>query len=103
MTALVLAAVVLQVIVSPGLLFWLWRRTVSTRLQGSVRLAAGDQVTTGHAVGVVDNSGSTTEPHLHVSAQRRAPGDALVGGEPVWVTIEGRYLVRNDRLDCDRQ
>lgn len=54
-------------------------------------------------VPVVGSSGNTTEPHLHVSAQRHAARDALIGGTPVWVTIDGRYLVRNDRLDCGRR
>jgi hypothetical protein len=72
-------------------------------LGGSVGVAPGDQVTTGQVLGVVGNSGNTTEPHLHVSAQRRAPRDALIGGTPVWVTIDGRYLVRNDRLECGRR
>ena len=70
-------------------------------LHGSVRVSRGDRVMTGETVGVIGNSGNTTEPHLHVSAQRRAPGDALIGGEPMWIAIDGRYLVRNDRLDCD--
>jgi hypothetical protein len=72
-------------------------------LRGSVRVAPGNQVVTGEALGVVGNSGNTTEPHLHVSAQRRASGDPLIGGTPVWVTIDGRYLVRNDRLECTTQ
>lgn len=72
-------------------------------LRESVRVAPGDQVTIGQVLGVVGNSGNTTEPHLHVSAQRRAARDALIGGTPVWVTIDGRYLVRNDRLSCNRR
>jgi hypothetical protein len=68
--------------------------------RGSVRVASGDRVARGAALGLVGNSGNTDEPHLHLSAQRRAPGDALIGGDPVPVTIDGRYLARNDRLMC---
>lgn len=69
--------------------------------RGSVLVAPGEPVTTGQRRGMVGNSGNTTEPHLHVSAQRRQAGDALIGGVPVWVTVNGRHLVRNDRLVCE--
>jgi hypothetical protein len=68
--------------------------------RGSVRVAVGDAVTRGQAVGVVGNSGNTSEPHLHVSAQRRRETEPWLGGEPVWITIDGRFLSRNDRLTC---
>lgn len=65
---------------------------------GSVRVAVGERVDTGDLIGFVGNSGNTDEPHLHISAQRRADGQAPVGGEPVWITINGAFLVRNDRV-----
>jgi murein DD-endopeptidase MepM/ murein hydrolase activator NlpD len=68
--------------------------------RGSVLVAPGEHVTTGQRLGLIGNSGNTTEPHLHVSAQRRHDGEPLIGGVPVWVTVNGRYLVRNDRLVC---
>ncbi len=68
--------------------------------RGSVVVAPGEQVTTAQRLGLVGNSGNTTEPHLHVSAQRRQAGESLIGGAPVWLTVNGRYLVRNDRLVC---
>jgi hypothetical protein len=38
-----------------------------------------------------------SEPHLHI-AQRPGSDDAPFGGEHLPLTIEGRYLVRNDRI-----
>jgi hypothetical protein len=56
----------------------------------SVRVAAGDPVTAGTPLGLVGNSGNTSEPHLHVHAETDA-------GEGVPMTFEGRFLIRNDR------
>lgn len=70
-------------------------------LQSSVRAVVGQEVKVGELLGVVGNSGNTDEPHLHVSAQRRSTGQPLIGGNPVWLTIAGRFLVRNDRLTCN--
>jgi hypothetical protein len=67
---------------------------------GSVRLVPGVAVSTGDMVGFVGNSGNTDEPHLHVSAQRRSEDAPAIGGVPVWLTIEGMFAVRNDRVDC---
>jgi hypothetical protein len=67
---------------------------------GSVRVRAGEAVQRGDLLGFVGNSGNTDEPHLHVSAERRYAGMPLVGGDPVWMTIGGRFLVRNDLLVC---
>ena len=70
--------------------------------QNSLRVAAGDRVTAGQAVAQVGHTGNTTEPHLHLHAVRpRAPvstPDSLAGAPPVPVTLNGRFLVRNDML-----
>ncbi len=68
---------------------------------GSVRLVAGEAARTGDLLGFVGNSGNTDEPHLHVSVQRRGPGQAPVGGDPIWFTVGSRFLVRNDVLICE--
>ncbi len=65
----------------------------------SVSLAPGDIVAEGDHLGEVGNSGASTEPHLHIHAQRpAAEGAPPVSGEPLALRIEGRYLVRGDRL-----
>ncbi len=56
---------------------------------GSVRVHAGETVRTGDTLGRVGNSGRTTEPHLHIHADR----DDEIG---VPMLFDGRYLVRND-------
>jgi hypothetical protein len=64
----------------------------------SVRVGVGERVTTDTVLGVVGNSGNTDEPHLHVHAQTPGSADAFLGGEPLPVTFDGNYLVRNERV-----
>ena len=66
--------------------------------RGSVRVARGDVVGTRVAVGLVGNSGNTNEPHLHIHAQRPGLGDTPLSGDPIPIRLDGRYLVRNDRI-----
>lgn len=67
--------------------------------QGSVSVAPGDVVAGGDRLGEVGNSGASTEPHLHIHAQRPAPeGAPPISGEPLALRIDGRFLVRGDRL-----
>lgn len=41
--------------------------------QGSLQVKTGDRVKTGDVLGRVGNSGSTSEPHLHIHHQRQNP------------------------------
>lgn len=67
---------------------------------GSVVVLPGDVVAVGDRLGKVGNSGASTEPHLHIHAQRPAPeGASPISGEPLALRIDGRFLVRGDRLD----
>jgi hypothetical protein len=67
--------------------------------QGSVMVMPGNQVSVGDRLGEVGNSGASTEPHLHIHAQRPAPdGAPPISGEPLALRIDGRFLVRGDRL-----
>jgi len=66
--------------------------------QRSVTVRAGQRVAAGDIVGTVGNSGNSDEPHLHVHAQRRGAGALELGGEPLAMRFDGRYLVRNDRV-----
>ncbi|MGR3452630.1 peptidoglycan DD-metalloendopeptidase family protein [Pseudooceanicola sp.] len=66
---------------------------------GSVSVAAGDIVAEGDSLGQAGNSGASTEPHLHIHAQRPAPdGAPPISGEPLALRVAGRFLVRGDRL-----
>jgi hypothetical protein len=55
--------------------------------RGSVAVRIGAQVTRGTSLGRVGNSGNSTEPHLHVHAERNGAGVPL--------RFDGRWLVRN--------
>jgi hypothetical protein len=65
---------------------------------GSVKVREGDRVATGQALGEVGNSGNTTEPHLHLHAQRAGSAEFFLDGEPLPMMVDGRFLVRNDRI-----
>jgi hypothetical protein len=66
--------------------------------EGSLAVEPGDEVATGTALAGIGNSGNTSEPHLHLHAQRPGPAGAPLAGDALQLTIGGRYLVRNDRL-----
>jgi hypothetical protein len=66
--------------------------------QFSVRVKAGQQVEAGDMLGLVGNSGNTSEPHLHIHAERGGERGVLLNGEAVPMLIDGRYLVRGDQL-----
>jgi hypothetical protein len=68
--------------------------------QGSVTVSPGETVRQGRRIGAVGNSGASTEPHLHIHAQRpAAEGAPPISGDPLPLRVAGRYLVRGDRLD----
>ncbi len=64
----------------------------------SIHVRHGDAVKTGDLIGEIGNSGNSSEPHLHIHAQRGLPQDAPFADEPLWLTINGEFPVRNDRL-----
>jgi len=67
--------------------------------QSSVSVAPSAILTTGDLMGEVGNSGASTEPHLHIHAQRPPlEGQPPISGDPLALRIDGRFLVRNDRL-----
>jgi murein DD-endopeptidase MepM/ murein hydrolase activator NlpD len=66
--------------------------------EGSVVVAPGEVVEGGTRLGEVGNSGNSSEPHLHLHAQRAGSADVPIGGEPLGLRIEGRFVVRNDRI-----
>jgi hypothetical protein len=67
--------------------------------QSSVIVASCDPVRVGDLLGQVGNSGASTEPHLHIHAQRPvALGAPPVSGAPLALRIERRFLVRGDHL-----
>ncbi len=67
---------------------------------GSVAVSPGAAVEEGTLLGRVGNSGNTGEPHLHVHAQRPGTAEEPLSGDPLPVLLEGRWLVRNQRVDA---
>lgn len=64
---------------------------------GSVQVAAEERVTTGQPLGLVGNSGNTSEPHLHIHAVWADTSDVLTGeGAPL--LFDGTFPVRNSIL-----
>ena len=61
--------------------------TLAQLRKGSVAVRPGMAVAAGQPIANVGSSGNTTEPHLHVHAQR--------GGVAVAATFDGKWLVRN--------
>ena len=66
--------------------------------RGSVMVRPGQAVAVGTPLAQVGNSGGSSEPHLHIHAQRPGTDQAPLSGAPIPSLIEGRYLVRNDRF-----
>lgn len=64
--------------------------------QNSVLVQAGDRVRAGQPVGQVGNTGNTSEPHLHIHAERLQTGTPILRGQGVPILFERRFLVRND-------
>src|SRR5690606_543372 len=66
--------------------------------KGSVVNPGGTVVSEGEPLGVVGNSGNSAEPHLHIHAQRPGTVAEPLSGEPLPIEVDGRYLVRGDRI-----
>lgn len=66
--------------------------------RGSVRVRTGQHLAVGSVIAAVGNSGATSEPHLHIHAQR--PGDRATpfAARPIPIRVAGRFLVRHMRF-----
>ncbi len=72
-------------------------KIVMAHLQhGSVLVKVGDTVHRGQAIARIGNSGNTTEPHLHIHAERGGTPDGYGDGEGIPMRFDGRLLRRND-------
>lgn len=62
---------------------------------GSVKVQSGESVETGQPLGLVGNSGNTTEPHLHIHAVRPGDSGESAAGDGVPLSFGGKDAVRN--------
>ena len=60
---------------------------MSHLMQGSLMVNKGDTVVIGQPIACVGNSGRSSEPHLHIQAQKNNLG--------IPMEFDGRFLVRN--------
>lgn len=63
--------------------------------QGSIIVSEGDTVTIGMQIAEMGNSGNSSEPHLHIHVQRDLPDQDPLSGEPLGLTFNGQFPVRN--------
>jgi murein DD-endopeptidase MepM/ murein hydrolase activator NlpD len=64
--------------------------------KGSIVVQPGDQLETHSFLGLVGNTGNTSEPHLHIHAEKGGDPETVLNGKAVPFTIGGRYLVRGN-------
>jgi len=65
--------------------------------QDSLEMAEGDFVSAGSLIGLIGNSGNTTEPHLHIHAQKGPGEEGLLDADPLPLTFRAiGWLKRND-------
>lgn len=67
--------------------------------RGSVGVKAGVQVAVGAYIANVGNSGATSEPHLHIHAQRPGTKAETFSGRPIPLKITGQFLARNEQFE----
>ena len=61
----------------------------------SIRVSPGERVATNTVIGMVGNSGNTSEPHLHIHAVSKKSKDFLFDGEAIPMSFNQRSLIRN--------
>ncbi len=62
--------------------------------QGSIAVQEGEIVQVGQIIGQVGNSGNTSQPHLHIHAERGGKIGEILSGEGVPIVFDNRFLVR---------
>ena len=66
--------------------------------EGSILITNGQTIKAGDKLGGMGNSGNSAEPHLHIHAQKDLPAGAPISGNPLALTVDGKFYVRNDRI-----
>ncbi len=63
---------------------------IAHMIPGSIKVKKGEKVDENRVIGRVGNSGNTSEPHMHIHAERKGKG--------VPILFHGKFLKRNDLL-----
>jgi len=63
--------------------------------KGSVQVTVGEHIAMGAPLAAVGNSGSSTEPHLHIHAKRGGSPHSGMEGEGIPIAFGGKFLSRN--------
>ena len=69
--------------------------------KGSTNVKPGDKVTTSTLLGQIGNTGNTSEPHLHIHAEKGGEPNTILNGKGIPFTINATFLVRGDVLEDD--
>ena len=72
-------------------------------MKGSICVPIGEHVHSGQTLGRVGNSGNTTEPHLHVHAEKGSYPGTFSGNQGIPILFNHRYLIRNDRITVENE
>jgi hypothetical protein len=67
-------------------------------IEGSIAVETDQVVAVGDLIGKLGNSGNSTEPHLHIHAERPNRVAGQPDSTPVWITFAGEFYARNDIL-----
>ena len=71
--------------------------------KGSIVVKEGDIVTTNTLLGQVGNTGNTSEPHLHIHAEKGGEANTILNGKAIPFTINRQYLVRGDMMKFEKE
>jgi hypothetical protein len=71
--------------------------------KGSIVVKEGDNVTTNTLLGQVGNTGNTSEPHLHIHAEKGGKANTILNGKAIPFTINEQYLVRGDIIKSKKE
>ena len=69
--------------------------------KGSLGVQAGDSVNVGTILGKVGNSGNSSQPHLHIHAEKGGSATRILDGVGVPLKVGGRFLARNSLFTRD--
>lgn len=64
-------------------------------MNGSLTVKTDEPVNEGQVIGRVGNSGSTSQPHLHIHAAKGGSPRGILDGQGIPILLDGKFLTRN--------